>query len=216
MFEIGSSLRAARERRGLSYTEVEHATKIRSRYIRALEEEEFAALPSDAYIRGFLRTYADYLGLDGDVYVDEYGSRFITSWLDDVPPPPQARRRRSRERTIERRAVLLALAGIAVLTALVFVAWRYGGTSPNTPAGVGSGSGHHASKARGLTLRGVGRGTYLVVRRDSKSGRLLFQGTLAGGTLQRFTGSRFYVFARRPAGVRIVSQAPGVSVVGSA
>ena len=215
MFEIGSSLREARERRGLSYAEIEHATKIRSRYLRALEEEEFTALPSDAYIRGFLRTYADYLGLDGDVYVEEYGSRFITSWRDDVPPPPRARRVRSRDRAIERRVVLLALAGVAVLTALVFVAWRYGETPSNAPVG-GATSGRHASKPHGLTLRGLGRGTYLVVRRDSKSGRLLFQGTLAGGTLQRFTGTRFYVFARRPAGVRIVSQAPGVSVVGSA
>ena len=214
MFEIGSSLRAARERQGLSYPEIEHATKIRSRYIRALEEEEFTVLPSDTYIRGFLRTYADYLGLDGDVYVEEYASRFITSWLDDVPPPPSARRRRSRERTIERRGVLLALAGIAVLTALVFAAARYGGTPPNAPTGVPK-PGRHASRAHELTLHAVGGGTYLIVRRDSKSGPLLFEGTLARGTVQRFTGTRFYVFARRPRGVRIVSEA-GVSVVGSA
>ncbi|HZD86891.1 MAG TPA: helix-turn-helix domain-containing protein, partial [Gaiellaceae bacterium] len=108
MFEIGNSLRAARERRELSYAEIEQATKIRSKYIRALEEEEFTILPSDTYIRGFLRTYADYLGLDGEVYVEEYASRFLTSWRDDVPA--RRPRRRTRERTLERRAVLLALA----------------------------------------------------------------------------------------------------------
>ena len=82
MFEIGNSLREARERQGLGYPEIELATKIRAKYIRALEEEDFTSIPGDAYIRGFLRTYAEYLGLDGDVYVDEYASRFITSWRD--------------------------------------------------------------------------------------------------------------------------------------
>lgn len=215
MFEIGNSLRAARERQGLSYAEVEHATKIRSKYVRALEEEEFTVLPSDAYIRGFLRTYADYLGLDGGIYVEEYGSRFITSWRDELPPPPRPRRRRPRERTVERRAVLLALAGIAVLTALVFVAWRYGGSSPRVP-GLDPTTRQHAATAPELTLRGVGRGTYLVVRRDSKSGRILFQGTLGGGTLQRFAGTRFYIFARHTRGLAIVSQSPGVTLFGTA
>jgi len=74
VFEIGNSLREARERQGLGYPEIELATKIRAKYIRALEEEDFTSIPGDAYIRGFLRTYAEYLGLDGDVYVDEYAS----------------------------------------------------------------------------------------------------------------------------------------------
>ena len=86
MFEIGYSLREARERQGLGYPEIELATKIRAKYIRALEEEDFDAIPGDAYTRGFLRTYAEYLGLDGDVYVDEYASRFLMSWRDELPP----------------------------------------------------------------------------------------------------------------------------------
>jgi transcriptional regulator with XRE-family HTH domain len=64
LFEIGSSLREARERRGLELNEIERATRIRSRYLRALEEEQFGQLPGRAYAKGFLRTYADYLGLD--------------------------------------------------------------------------------------------------------------------------------------------------------
>src|SRR6185312_11025713 len=50
--------------------------RIRDRYLQALEEERWDALPGDAYVKGFLRTYADYLGLDGNLYVDEYNSRF--------------------------------------------------------------------------------------------------------------------------------------------
>jgi hypothetical protein len=89
VFEIGNSLREARERQGLGYPEIELATKIRAKYIRALEEEDFTSIPGDAYIRGFLRTYAEYLGLDGDVYVDEYASRFITSWRDELLRGPR-------------------------------------------------------------------------------------------------------------------------------
>ena len=129
MFEIGNSLREARERQGLGYPEIELATKIRAKYVRALEEEDFTALPGDAYIRGFLRTYAEYLGLDGDVYVDEYASRFITSWRDELPPRPERRRIRTRERPFERRAVLLVLAGIVLVAILVFAAFRIPGSS---------------------------------------------------------------------------------------
>ena len=76
MFEIGNSLREARVRQQLELGEVELATKIRGRYLRALEEESFDALPAQTYVKGFLRTYADYLGLDGQLYVDEFNSRF--------------------------------------------------------------------------------------------------------------------------------------------
>jgi hypothetical protein len=71
VFEIGNSLREARVRQQLELGEVELATKIRARYLRALEEESFEALPAQTYVKGFLRTYADYLGLDGQLYVAE-------------------------------------------------------------------------------------------------------------------------------------------------
>ena len=77
MFEIGNSLREARLRQGLEFVEVEQATKIRGKYLRALEDEQFDILPGQTYVKGFLRTYADYLGLDGQLYVDEYNSRYI-------------------------------------------------------------------------------------------------------------------------------------------
>jgi cytoskeleton protein RodZ len=61
MFEIGNSLREARLRRGIDFADAEHATKIRGKYLRALEDEEFQLLPSETYVKGFLRTYADFL-----------------------------------------------------------------------------------------------------------------------------------------------------------
>src|SRR5207237_9139756 len=133
MFEIGNSLREARVRQGLDYPQIELATKIRAKYIRALEDEQFELLPAETYIKGFLRSYAEFLGLDGQLYVDEYNSRHVVDGFDDMP---QRRPRIGQQRSIERKVVLLALAGIAAVTALVIVAWKYGGgdASSSTPA----------------------------------------------------------------------------------
>jgi cytoskeleton protein RodZ len=203
VFEIGHSLREARERQGLGYPEIELATKIRAKYIRALEEEDFDAIPGDAYTRGFLRSYAEYLGLDGDVYVDEYASRFQTSWRDEMPTrrerPPRIR---TRSRSLELRAVLLVLAGIAVITALVFTAWKYGGSTNHTP-GLDTQKKQQQAASRQLVLRGLGRGTYVEVRRNRAAGKVDLQGTVGAGETDRLAGSRFYLLVRRPAGIRV-------------
>ena len=211
MFEIGNSLREARERQGLGYPEIELATKIRAKYIRALEEEDFTSIPGDAYIRGFLRTYAEYLGLDGDVYVDEYGSRFITSWRDELPPRPERPRIRTRERRLERRAVLLVLAGIVLVTVLVFAAWRIPGSSTHVP-GLGTTQHHHSAPARQLVLHGVGRGTYVEVRRRRSSGKVDLQATVEPGQIDRLPGNRFYLLVRTPAGLRVTLDGRAVAL----
>jgi helix-turn-helix protein len=203
VFEIGNSLRAARERQGLGYPEIELATKIRAKYIRALEEEDFTAIPGDAYMRGFLRTYADYLGLDGEVYVEEYASRNISSWRDELPPRPARRRVPRRDRPLERRAVLLVLAGIVTVTLLVFVAWRYGGSSSHVPGARTQKQQRRAGAPNQLVLRGTAGGTYVEVRRNRRAGEIVLQGTVGAGEIDRFDGSRFYLMVRRPAGVRV-------------
>ena len=124
MFEIGNSLREARVRQQIELGEAELSTKIRARYLRALEEESFDALPAQTYVKGFLRTYADYLGLDGQLYVDEFNSRFGDG---EEPREPVVARRTSQvarqHRRLERRWIAFALAGIA---ALVVVVLRFG------------------------------------------------------------------------------------------
>src|SRR2546423_1908421 len=87
MFEIGGSLREARLKRGLTPADVQKAIRIRDRYLQALEEERWEQLPGDAYVKGFLRTYADYLGLDGNLYVDEYNNRFARPEEQPLRPP---------------------------------------------------------------------------------------------------------------------------------
>ena len=150
MFEIGNSLREARLRRGMEIVQAEQGTKIRGKYLRALEEERFEQLPAETYIKGFLRTYAEYLGLDGQLYVDEYNSRHVVEGFDDMP---QRRPRVRQNRGVERKVVVLALAGIAAVTALVIVAWKFGGgnsaTSTPPPAKA------HKAAATGLRFAGL-------------------------------------------------------------
>ena len=199
MFEIGNSLREARARQRLDYSQVELATKIRAKYIRALEEEQFDVLPGGTYIRGFLRSYAEFLGLDGQLYVDEYNSRTIaTDSFDEVPP---RRPQRRQEHSLERKVVLLALAGIAALTALVIVAWKFGGSSGSTPAVITQQQ-KPRTVASVLRYRGVGGGTYLEVWKHPWVGSPDWTGTLVRGEHQKVLGSRFWICIRHSAGVR--------------
>jgi transcriptional regulator with XRE-family HTH domain len=71
-FSVGERLRDAREIRGLDLYRVERDTKIRHKYLEALEAGDYADLPGDVYTRGFLRNYATYLGLDPDELVDDW------------------------------------------------------------------------------------------------------------------------------------------------
>ncbi len=72
MSELGQVLREAREAKGVSLAEAEDATKIRQKYLQALEEGRYDILPPSVYVRGFLRSYANYLGLDPEHVVELY------------------------------------------------------------------------------------------------------------------------------------------------
>src|SRR5438105_2378441 len=72
MPEIGQSLREARMRARIDVSEIEAKTKIRAKYLRALENEEWGLLPGPTFVKSFLRTYAQALGLDGKALVEEY------------------------------------------------------------------------------------------------------------------------------------------------
>src|SRR6185369_9423405 len=86
MPEIGSTLREARMRARIDITEVEQATKIRAKYLRALENEEWSLLPGPTFIKSFLREYADYLGLDARTLVEEYKLRYERPSEHELPP----------------------------------------------------------------------------------------------------------------------------------
>src|SRR5215210_6769349 len=86
MAEIGETLREARMRRRIDMTEVEAATKIRAKYLRALENEEWDLLPGPTFVKTFLRTYAEYLGLDARNLVEEYKQRYERPSAQELTP----------------------------------------------------------------------------------------------------------------------------------
>ncbi len=101
-------------RRGLDVVDCESATKIRAKYLRALEEEQFETLPGPTFVRGFLRTYSDFLGLDGRLVVEEYETRFERP-KEQSAYEEALRRNRSHRRSRESRLLttlaVLAMAG---------------------------------------------------------------------------------------------------------
>jgi len=126
---IGERLEAARIRASLDLATVEERTKIRRRYLRALEDEDWEALPSSAYAKGFLRSYAELLGLDSEAIVDEY-RRQVEAGAEPSMHPVGDRvlegRRRAPARAERRRpwawvgaAFAVVVLGAALVAALV-------------------------------------------------------------------------------------------------
>ena len=100
MPSIGDTLREARMRQRLDIADVEAKTKIRAKYLRALENEEFGELPGPTFVKTFLRSYSEVLGLDPHRLVEDYRARYEprdeAEALQPLGPPGLARDRRRR------------------------------------------------------------------------------------------------------------------------
>ena len=219
MFEIGNSLREARIRQGLDLAEIERATKVRGRYLKALEDEQFEILPAQTYVKGFLKSYADHLGLDGDLYVEEFNSRYATGEEEPIPRGHSAGGTWPRTVPFQSSAVLIALTAIGLATALVIVAWRFGATGepediPGLPP-VAEENAKQKKKTRKsqrpsqaiappgrrvrLVASAVGGRCWLEVHRGSEAGELVFEGTIEQGTSKGpFTGKRLWLNVGAP------------------
>ena len=150
MAEIGATLREARMRARIDISEVEAQTKIRAKYLRALENEEWDLLPGPVYAKSFLRTYGDYLGVDSRALVEEFKRRYERPLEHEVRPMPSLGRERERERF--NRGPLLppwALIGV-VLLAIVAALYAVGSaTQSSTPSGASRAKpSHHKAHPR--------------------------------------------------------------------
>jgi cytoskeletal protein RodZ len=119
MPDIGTTLREARMRQRIDISEIESETKIRAKYLRALENEEWDLLPGPTFVKSFLRTYADALGLDGKLLIEEYKLRHER--LSDVelqPIAPLGRRERQRPSRAVPRGWLVAFVVVGLIAAL--------------------------------------------------------------------------------------------------
>jgi len=200
MFEIGAALRAARERQGFERADVERALHIRESYLAALEEESFDRTPGFAYTKGFLRSYADFLGLDGQRFLDEFNERFSEDESAALPAPTLVHSRSHRP-----RLVVLA-AGVFVASLLGLLVWRLAlsarapiralprptatrGGPPAAARPVSPRSRVAPPQTAAVVMRARGR-CWLSVHIESQAGPLLYEGTLEAGAALRYTLAR--------------------------
>jgi len=136
MAEIGATLRAARMSARIDVSEIEAQTKIRAKYLRALENEEWDLLPGPTFVRSFLRTYAQALGLDAKALVEEYRLNYerpSEGALEPIVSTPSASPTRGRGPARPSRGYM-ALVGVVVVVIVLLVIGLLseggGGSSP--------------------------------------------------------------------------------------
>jgi hypothetical protein len=204
MLEIGSSLREARSQQGLGYGDVEAAILIRARYLEAIENERFELLPVGAYRRSFVREYAEFLGLDGEVYAAEYELRSGPTEADALPAP-----RRRGPYWLESVPLVGSVVVVAAIAVFGLAVWLLGGSgntpnrtprvsqparaprtyqraSPSPPVSTRSPSTHAEAAHPALTLTAVRGSCWLLVRVGSSLGRTVYEHTLQSGQTVRF------------------------------
>jgi len=196
----------ARERQELELSQIERDTRIRTRYLQALEDERFDRLPAPAYAKGFLRTYADYLGLDAQRFVDEYNTHFAPA---EEPPAAAPVRIRRPGRLRHRRLVVVPVAVVVGL-----VAWGFSRSnghhraafspppphtraSTSTPSPAPPAATPKPRRAR-IALVATRGPCWLSVRLGSEDGRLLYEQTLEQGQTARFFGRRLWIRVGAP------------------
>lgn len=88
--DLGHELRRAREAKGLTIKDVQAETKIRSKYLEAIEDGDLSVIPGEVYAKGFVRSYANFLGLDGGAILDKYKQWKAGQPAADGPDSPPA------------------------------------------------------------------------------------------------------------------------------
>ncbi|MEG6615691.1 RodZ domain-containing protein [Peptococcaceae bacterium 1198_IL3148] len=144
--EIGDLLKQTRLTKGYSLDDIEEATKIRSRYLEALENEKFDLLPGQVYVIAFLRNYARFLGLNDDELVEQYKSKFQSNIniaaketeenKPTVKERPSRRRRRRGQSQIAKLVAAVAVIAVIFAFASVYKAYAPGHNVPELPNAV--------------------------------------------------------------------------------
>jgi cytoskeleton protein RodZ len=156
MPEIGETLREARMRARIDVSEIEAKTKIRAKYLRALENEEWGLLPGPTFVKSFLRTYAQALGLDPKPLIEEYRRKNETpgeAMLEPIVSSPKRGRTHGsgggRPARGPSRGYMVAVGVVSLLIVLLIVALLSGGGSSKPSAGSTSSATSPRSAGRG-------------------------------------------------------------------
>ena len=216
MFEIGSTLRETRVRRKTTLQQAEDDTKIRVKYIQAMENDDFDLMPSAAYVKGFLRTYSEYLDLDANVIVEEYRSRFEPN---EEHEPFGGNSALGRPHAHRRRNTLTFIAVICLLIiGVLYVIGRGNSTGkPPTPLPVTvisptpktTPTAHHTTTTTAtgrftVHLVAAGGACWVQVRTTGIAGQVIYESTMAQGQTHAIkTSQPVYVRLGVPAYVSI-------------
>ena len=153
--EIGTTLREARIRRKIDLADIEKQTKIRVRYLRALENDEWDLLPGPTYTRSFIRTYGLALGLDGDRLADDFRrqqdemARDLGGVRESAPRPP--RLPREGDGSPYRSILIGGGAVLALIAALIVLGLTGGDDNGNSPGPALGGQAGKQGKKGGKT-----------------------------------------------------------------
>jgi cytoskeletal protein RodZ len=212
-------------RQRLDITDVEAQTKIRAKYLRALENEDFGMLPGATFVKSFLRTYAEFLGLDPHLLVEEYRIRHDPRDESELTPfarPPRGRERRRPPRSPAWLPVVAAV--VAILVVLFILGLTGGGSSGDNQASTTATTTTTAKKAKKKAARPAKRvprrprtvklrvapaaATYVCVDKGAGT-KVVFEGTLASPKSWKARHLRINLGRR---GVRITVNGRRVSV----
>jgi cytoskeleton protein RodZ len=155
MPEIGSTLRAARMSARIDVSEIEAQTKIRAKYLRALENEEWDLLPGPTFVRSFLRTYAQALDLDAKALVEEYRLNYESPSEAALEPivstPSTSPRGRGPSRPSRGYMVLVGIVGVVIVLLVIGLLSQGGGGSTPTTSTTAVVVHHHTPHAHGTS-----------------------------------------------------------------
>jgi cytoskeleton protein RodZ len=230
MPEIGETLREARMRRRIDMAEVESATKIRAKYLRALESEEWELLPGPTFVKTFLRTYAEYLELDSRLLVEEYKQRYERPAGMDITPLNLRQQRRRRRVAPRLGPGVIVVLGIIVLLGALYALGRIGQNddeapppnSATTPVPASAGKKKKDSKKsskdkrasnKPVSVRISATGTVYVCMEDARGRTVIDKRTLeAGQSAGPYRSKRFRVtFGTSAARMRVGGKSYGVA-----
>lgn len=232
MAGLGEELRAAREARNLSLSDVSERLHIRTVYLQSLEEEDWAAIAAPVYVRGFLRTYARFLGLDPEPAV----ARFNETVPPEAGSPPRARLVGTRVRRGPSPWLWLATAAAVALVA--FVGYNYYELQKEQPIGVVGTTSEPAiaspmpairlgrptanASAPRATAAAEAGGKVLALRLVQRSwlriavdGSVPMEGIYPAGTARVFHGKTVTVRAGNAAGVDVTVNGRDVGTLGA-
>jgi cytoskeletal protein RodZ len=231
---LGDEFRSAREARGLSLSDVAERLHIRSVYLAAIEDEDWSAIGPPVYIRGFMRTYARFLGLDAEELVARFSAGSPTTAVAAARPDERARAaREGGERSRPSLVAIIALVVAAAVVAYVGYAYLAQGKPASAPVALASPDAEtavapasvadlpptptpqprpsHAAAKRGLSVH-LTETSWLRVTID---GTVALEGTFPAGTAKRFEGKDADVRVGNAGGVELTANGRAVGPLGA-